>query len=835
MFDAAPGANNLSEFVNAYDAGQSLANIANSLATSATFKSIYPDLQTTNEFAVKFINNLVGSEATDAAKAWAVTQVEASLNAGTSKGQVMLDTVTALLATTSTDWTNAKAAVVNQVDVATWYSVDQNASGADFAALQAVTSAVTSDAATVATAKATPAVSGGTFTLTTGVDITTPTTGNDTFIGSLSGTNDTFNAGDSIDGGAGTDTLRVIDADGGTLDFGVATITNIETLEITDAATDVTEYKVEDVASATSVVLKSADDAQILSGMKSTVDVTLEAHTGNAVTLTYSDAAAAAGDQAANITFNGNSGGAGTDVLAAGIETVTLKITGAASTVGDLTFAAAKTVTIEADEALTMVDLNLANAATTTLNISGDSKVTATAVTADAALTAINVTGTATYASSEALDGTAALKVIATGAAALDVVVDTATHTVTGGTSSDTVNLGGTVISTGAITGGDGVDTLKISDDTATVFTTAAKAKITGFEVLEVSSAGAKAFDYSALTGLTTLNIGTATSATVTNLSTAAATAGVTVKGVQTTALTVGVKDATNPGTADTLALTLDHVTADTAVTVDAFLSTGLETLTINSTGAGTLTNTFELAAANDRLSTVTITGDSKTTITDAGDVAVEMAVNASALTNVFTATLDQNTSGQTIVGSATAVNNITGGAAIDIITGGAAADVLIGGAGADTISGAAGADTITGGDGTDTVTGGDGADTFAFAVGDNAGANGAAVADIITDFVAGTDKLQFTAFVDVVSGQQTAVQAAVTALTAGSTDAQIATAMANANTTNLGVSFAVFNGNTYVYAETAGATTTHVEAANVFVQLTGVTTLPTFAADVVA
>jgi len=170
----------------------------------------------------------------------------------------------------------------------------------------------------------------------------------------------------------------------------------------------------------------------------------------------------------------------------------------------------------------------------------------------------------------------------------------------------------------------------------------------------------------------------------------------------------------------------------------------------------------------------------------------------------------------------------LVSGASVVIANGTAAGDTI-------NLSMHSAAMTINGGDGTDTMSGGDGVDTFTFAKLDNAGANGTAVPDVITNFVASTDKLQFTGVVDAVSGQQAAVQAAVTALAAGATDAAIATAMANANTTNLGVSFAVFNGNTYVYFETTGATTTHVEADNLFIQLTGVTTLPTFAADVVA
>jgi Ca2+-binding RTX toxin-like protein len=177
----------------------------------------------------------------------------------------------------------------------------------------------------------------------------------------------------------------------------------------------------------------------------------------------------------------------------------------------------------------------------------------------------------------------------------------------------------------------------------------------------------------------------------------------------------------------------------------------------------------------------------------------------------------------------------LTGTALADIITGGAGNDAIVGLAGNDTINGGDGTDTITGGGGVDTMTGGAGADTFAFAALDVFGADGAAVADVIADFTVGTDKLQFTAFADVVSPQQAAVQAAVTALAAASTDAQIATAMAAANTTDLAVSFAVFGGNTYAYAETTGATATHVANANIFVKLTGVTTAPTFVVDVVA
>jgi Ca2+-binding RTX toxin-like protein len=133
-------------------------------------------------------------------------------------------------------------------------------------------------------------------------------------------------------------------------------------------------------------------------------------------------------------------------------------------------------------------------------------------------------------------------------------------------------------------------------------------------------------------------------------------------------------------------------------------------------------------------------------------------------------------------------------------------------------------------------MTGGDGADTFVFVATASATSSGSTFgqADVITDFIVGTDKLQFSGVTEVVSAEQSAVQNAVTALTAGASATAIASAMATANTTNLGVSFAVFEGNIYVLFERTGSGT-GVAADDVFIKLTGVSVLPTFAADVTA
>lgn len=154
----------------------------------------------------------------------------------------------------------------------------------------------------------------------------------------------------------------------------------------------------------------------------------------------------------------------------------------------------------------------------------------------------------------------------------------------------------------------------------------------------------------------------------------------------------------------------------------------------------------------------------------------------------------------------------------------------------ADILTGGAGADMITGGKGADSMTGGHGGDTFVFTAAAGARSSGTTFgeADVITDFAANADMLRFSGVADVESAQQSDVQMAVTNLGSDATEAAIATAMATANTTNFGVSFAVYGGNTFVLFETAGSGE-GVAADDVFIKLTGIATLPTFASAVIA
>jgi Ca2+-binding RTX toxin-like protein len=286
-------------------------------------------------------------------------------------------------------------------------------------------------------------------------------------------------------------------------------------------------------------------------------------------------------------------------------------------------------------------------------------------------------------------------------------------------------------------------------------------AKYSNFETLNV--ADGVSVDLDNIAGITAVGITAGVAATgVTDLTATQAAAVTMIAGNATT--TIGVKGATTVGQIDTVKITYSDGDSTLNEDINGAASNltlaGVENLEVTSVDAAEI---VQSAATSGSLTSVKLFGAGNHSFTTGNMATSNFTLDASGSTG--TNTLDASTFETNGV-------SITGGSGADTITGSGQADVIIGGAGND---------TITGGDGTDTVTGGAGADTFAFAADDNAGADGAAVADKITDFVAGTDKLQFTGFADVVSGQQAAVQAAVTALAAGSTDAQIATAMANA------------------------------------------------------
>ncbi len=122
-----------------------------------------------------------------------------------------------------------------------------------------------------------------------------------------------------------------------------------------------------------------------------------------------------------------------------------------------------------------------------------------------------------------------------------------------------------------------------------------------------------------------------------------------------------------------------------------------------------------------------------------AGDTGIEQVVigTGSGATAVSTGTTALNVNAAAVGNALTMIGN----AGANTLTGTTFADTLDGGAGADTLIGGNGSDSLIGGNGNDILTGGDGSDYFVF----NFAANTASNKDTLTDFLSGTDILQFS------------------------------------------------------------------------------------------
>jgi|GEM_PF-1053378 len=772
LFNAAPGGNNLTELANLVSDGMTTSQLADALAANTLFTNGIMGGKVTVEDQVNVLLHNFGLAADSdptSAGSQAAVYFTGLINDGVGFGSIVFQAVTYLSGTPATEFTAAKTLLDNKALVASAYSIGH--SSTDLVTLQNALSAVKGDHP-YTPAEVDQIVNGGSsniLTLTTGTDIITGTSGNDTIIGEFNATAalTTIGPADQIDGSTGKDTFKVFG------DFKAATkvlpsaITSIETLylaKLANAAQNLSAY----TKAATGIEAIQVADASLLSGQ------TITTSAGQSLSLATAAGAATAGavtwagsatDTALNLTLNGYQGAATATPAA-------LTVTGAAAT----------TLNIASTGNANKVATFTGPTTVTSHVISGDKSLSYTLAAADvAALNSIN-----------ASTNTGGVKVAANAA------LTKTGFTFTGGTGNDTISFVndefGTLTAGTQLNGGDGTADKIGLFDTAVSSAEAAKIQAAvGFEKIGLNAA--ITLDASTLSNYKTFDIDTTALTQVINeLATAStvnvgvgASAAFTARSL-TTAGAVGVSDVT---------VNLGGVGDLFAHTITALVTTGLTNVNISSNG--TVANAIT-AITNSDNSKFVVTGADDLTMALSAGTAIASQVDASAFTGKLTVT------GSAITGSG---------------------DKITGGSGADTINGLKGADILTGGAG---------ADIFTFTSAAAANANGSTFGtfDEIKDFVAGTDKLQFST-ADVVSGQQAAVQTAVTALAANSTATQIATAMSAANTTNLGVSFAVYEGNTYVLYETTGATAVGAVADDVFIKLTGVTTLPTFAADVIA
>lgn len=545
--------------------------------------------------------------------------------------------------------------------------------------LSAVTSqataatAITGVAATVA---AVTVASGSTFTLTTGIDNFPGTSGNDLF----AGTEANFGSLDTINGGAGTDTL-LLQLTSATNTLASTQISNIETLQISQGTNASTGTNVGALTAVTTLTNSASTVALVATGLANAAIALGAQNTAQNTTFEFTEAALGGTTDTASVTLSNVTGAAQININSAtgntvGFETIALTSSGSV----------ANSITLTTNDTAGLATVTIAGATAITVDLG--TNITTTARTVNAS----NATGAVTLTS-----------------------IGAAVHTITGGSGNDSFTFGANFVGAEAaaatrdtLNGGAGRDTLNVTSAIAVAASAVAQTTVSNIEIIAISDASAGSVNLSNFTGADTLNFLNATVGNHTYTFNTGSTASFITGAAGNSARSFVIG-----GTAASDSLSFTTVSGTNFGTAEQTF-TGVETLNIatGTAAAGTVTfgGAVTFAPTAGGSGTIVVTGGNALTITG---VLTASSLNGSAMTAALTT-------------SAAAANAIS-------LTGGAGADTLNGSTANDIISGGAGIDSIHGRAGNDILTGGAGADVFIQTTGVNNGT------DSITDFTAGT------------------------------------------------------------------------------------------------
>lgn len=595
--------------------------------------------------------------------------------------------------------------------------------------------------------------------------------GNDRFVMSAAAGDLTVN--DSIDGGAGVNTLNALSADLGAVTATAnVNLTNLQTVQVFDALAN--NVNLANIGSGVAVIelqgapLTAAGES--ITGQAGVLTVGLGTSAGAqqlGATLTVTDTGLGIADSV-NI-INRTATGAGLDTFNAaaltsnGYETVTLN-TGSVATVGQSTGA----IVINPDvattnAALTLVGANGINVANVTGSAGGILSVdaaglTTTGLTLGATGSIATVTGSGVAdnitlgafsgtvdggAGNDAINGGGGVATSLVGGAGNDTITTGGGNTtvrggegldtITGGAGNDSIDAGAgndrIIFATGDLTaldtidGGAGVNTLAADDTDLSALGVVARTTVDNIQTV---------ISQTALTAGATINLANIDSS-INRLNLTAGTAGVGTVVGNAGALTVGIGLAglvpgalagaltvRDTGTAIADSLTLINSNTNVGGT-DAFgnqnvTSTGYENVAIN-------TGTVPVAGGQN-VATLLITPDTVSaatslTVTGSDTFSITGLLSTGA-TSTGRLTVDGSALGTgaalNIAGTlqaATGTASITGSNAADIITVGNFASTIIGGYGNDLLTAGTAADLLDGGVGNDTLVSGGGNDTI--------------------------------------------------------------------------------------------------------------------------
>ena len=216
MFNAPAGATYLEEIVSTYEAGgKSLSALAVALSNTGAYKALNPNFQSPQDFAAKFLTPY-GLQGNDIARDFIIGKFNANPNP--NKGLIALEAATAINNYTGTDVGILAAQSIqnNKASVAEFFSVTRAIPQTDLALLQQAFAGVTAAATSVAEANASiDGVNNGAarFVLTTGFDRMFGTAAADSFTSNVVQNDlgqqvNTLGSGDTLNGGAGVDSLK---------------------------------------------------------------------------------------------------------------------------------------------------------------------------------------------------------------------------------------------------------------------------------------------------------------------------------------------------------------------------------------------------------------------------------------------------------------------------------------------------------------------------------------------------------------------------------------------------------------------------------------------------
>ena len=434
---------------------------------------------------------------------------------------------------------------------------------------------------------------GATYVLTTSTDNLTAAAGDDTFTGTLNlatPINSTLNVGDSINGGAGNDTLSLTVTGAGTASLPGATISNIEKLLIRDLGTGTAPvYAVAGLSGLTTVLSNASTRNITVTGVSAGTKVGLA---GDNVTSVGGIAfTTATPTDAVNLLFDGGVKGTATVTNTNGTPTTaTISSTGAGNTVGVIALNSASSNTIT----------NL------TINATADLKAVLTA-TDYSAIGSLTVTGAGKVDLGSTLGFDGSTINAAANSGGLTIALDSNNITsFIGGTGADVVSGTARLANAVSIDGGAGIDTLSailVRADNASVFS--------NFELLDLAGgANGGALDvtqltHSSITGIV-LSSDTVGTVVLNNLVETAAGFNVSLTANSPNSyVTLNFRSDTVAGSNDVLNYNVVNVGA-----AGLLKAQGIETIKINSGGLGDVNTRNSLSILDDSLRSMVITGD---------------------------------------------------------------------------------------------------------------------------------------------------------------------------------------------------------------------------------